>query len=74
MLIALLINYCMEDGIGIDNATDQKFGADGLWDFNGPMYKYTPGKSGGKYATFQINSALLGGSAGITSPCQCLME
>ena len=60
---ALLCNYCMVDSTDSDNAAEQKFGAWSLWDPNGGAYQYTQGKSGGKYVTFQLSSALFGGSA-----------
>jgi hypothetical protein len=60
---ALLCNYCMKDSTDSDNAAEQKFGAWSLWDPNGSAYQYTQGKSGGKYVTFQLSSALFGGSA-----------
>ena len=59
----MLCNYCMVDSEDSDNAAEQKFGAWSLWDMNGPMLQYTPGKKGGKYVTFQLSSALFGGYA-----------
>ena len=53
----------MKDSADLDNAAEQKFSAWSLWDANGPQYQYAQGLSGGKYVTFQLSSALFGGSA-----------
>ena len=49
--------------IPIYNAAEDKYGAWSLWDPNASAYQYTQGQSGGRYFTFQLSSALFGGSA-----------
>jgi len=60
---AIIANYCMVSSTESDNAAEAKYGAWSLWDPNANAYGYTQGQSGGKYFTFQLSSALFGGSA-----------
>ena len=60
---AIIANYCMVSATESDNAAEAKYGAWSLWDPNANALGYTQGQSGGKYFTFQLSSALFGGSA-----------
>ena len=55
-----------------DNAAEAKYGAWSLWDPNATAYQYTQGQSGGRYFTFQLSSALFGGSDGKYLPMSAI--
>ena len=60
---AIIANCCMVSDTESNNVTEAKFGARSLWDPNASSYNYTQGQSRGRYFTFQLSSALFGGSA-----------
>ena len=74
---AAIANYAMENSVDVTNPTESKFGADSLFDNNtlsgSNPDSYSSGKSGGRYYTIQLCSALFGGMADKYLPCQPLM-
>ena len=60
---AIVANYSMSNAVDNVKPTENKYGAYSLTDPNYQLYGYTQNQSGGRYFTFQILSALFGGSA-----------
>ena len=64
---AVIANYAMGSSVDITNPTESKFGAYSLFDNNALLGSnpdsYSVGKSGGRYYTIQLCSALFGGMA-----------
>ena len=72
-----IANYAMGSSVDITNPTESKFGAYSLFDNNALIGSnpdsYSVGKSGGRYCTIQLSSALLVEWQINIFPCQLLM-